>query len=346
MRSVKMKSNWIKILYILAAVACVIAGVLLQNARLMLFLFPEAQIAILMVTGALFYFNAGYRESGLIVFDALSAPKSGERRIIRYQRDLEILSSVSRQLYVFEIALFVFALVLFLANVLDVSTVSVSVALGWISLWTVLMIRLLVLVPMQLSISRNIVASTQDPIESGKSAWNKNAIRRLAVLLALLSLIPLAIWRNDAYGSRIDQFLEPATFLVLFGLILFPAFAGLGFSGTFQTFGRSFEDEAPSGATAAYRGTTMCMLGKLSVEAGIAGLITKIIIMLGNLGDSTSILYELSKGFVALFAGILLASIYFFPFAGRWNAMARKDSPGRRPVNTHRVCDADIMNLL
>jgi flagellar motor component MotA len=74
-----MKSNWIKILYILAAVACVIAGVLLQNARLMLFLFPEAQIAILMVTGALFYFNAGYRESGLIVFDALSAPKSGER---------------------------------------------------------------------------------------------------------------------------------------------------------------------------------------------------------------------------------------------------------------------------
>ncbi len=314
-----MKYKYMGVLYAFLTIA-VVAGVLYHSVGgISPFVMPELHSIILAILLLLFYLNGGYRQSVLLVFDAVTAD-ADNRNEARYLSGVNLISRISRQLYFWCGMIFMYSLIMLLTKIHKPQFIGPAIACGLIALWTTLLVRIIIITPMKLSLYHklsiiNVTVSTDDTKNSIKSSIGK----RIGAVALLILLPVIMLIRFNAY--RLDQFFDPGLLMLLFGLILFPSWMGVGL--------RNFLRMTVTAASAEenrYRSKLLHSFGILAVEAGAAAFVTKLIFMLLKVDDLKVISYEFSSALTALFFGMLIAGAVFFPLAGYLAGSSDKDT--------------------
>jgi flagellar motor component MotA len=304
-------------LYALLTIATVMTGILFlpRNnateiwARIDLFIFPNVQSVVLAVLLLLFYLNGGYRKTALIVFDAVTTD-ADDKNADRYRSGTNLLSRVSRQLYLWGGILFVYALVLLLANIHAPRHIGPVLGFVLIGMWSLLMVRIIIIIPMQLSLHRKL-SFLENTVLAENSRSGRKAIvpGRTAAVVLLIGLLPAMLLSFN--NPRTDPFFDPGLLMLLFGTIVFPAWMGVGFRDFFR-----MTAAAANAGENRYRSKILHSFGILSIEAGAAAFIIKVIFLLQDISAPSTIPYELSTSIAPLFFGMLIAGAVFFPLSG------------------------------
>ena len=316
-----MKYKWMSALYAFLTIA-VVAGVLSLRVGIVPFVMPEVQSVILAALLLLFYLNGGYRQSALLVFDAVTTD-ADNRNTDRYRSGANLLARISRQLYLWCGIIFIYSLVLLFANIHEPRFIGPAVACGLTALWTILMVRTILIIPMQLSLYHKLsLIDNTVSADDSRSAVKAFVAGRIAAVALLIVLPSALLLRFTDY--RIDQFFDPGLLVLLLGTMVFPSWMGVGFMNFFRMTATAASAEGNR-----YRSKVLHSFGILAVEAGAAALITKIIFMLMLMDNLKKIPYEFSAALAPLFFGMLIAGAVFFPLAGY--------IPGSPDKNTREV---------
>jgi hypothetical protein len=220
------------------------------------------------------------------------------------ETDNGVIAGIGRRLWFWAGMLLIIALSNLFANIRNERAIAFAVFLACMSILVTLMIRLTLIFPLRL------IAVSQHRESDQESAKTDQSDRAGAKIASVAWIgFPLLLFAPSlAYFTGIDDFshmvLDAGAFLAVVLAWLALALSTLGFRG----LGRIITGTK---GTASRRQKAFNILGWMGIEAGVSGLIAKLIVMLSILSDPSGIMYNLGLALLFPLYGLLLAGNCF-----------------------------------